>query len=172
MATIETHFHNEADEEIDKAVDLYTDDIVWEASARRLIFRGKQAVANNYRKMVGSINNVRIEPLYRFGTENRGWMIVLPNSHWPATGLPIYRLRSDPRLRCGWFGFSRCLRPRFHARWYMRCFGRVNDISDRITAALRRSCVSLPHHTSPSSWSLQCAIRGAHIVQYLPPNFY
>ena len=51
MATVEAHFHSEADDEIDKTLDLYTDDIVWGASARRLIFRGKQVVADNYRKI-------------------------------------------------------------------------------------------------------------------------
>ena len=61
MATVEAHFHSEADDEVDKALDLYTDDIVWEAPARRLIFRGKQAVADNYRKMFASIQNIRHE---------------------------------------------------------------------------------------------------------------
>jgi ketosteroid isomerase-like protein len=54
LAAVEAHFHSEANDEIDKALDLYTNDIVWEAPARRLIFRGKQAVADNYRKMFGS----------------------------------------------------------------------------------------------------------------------
>ncbi len=41
LATVEAHFHSEAANEVDEALKLYTDDIVWEAPARNLIFQGK-----------------------------------------------------------------------------------------------------------------------------------
>ena len=36
LATVEAHFHSEAENEVDQALELYTDDIVWEAPARNL----------------------------------------------------------------------------------------------------------------------------------------
>ena len=42
LATVEAHFHSEAANEVDEALKLYTDDIVWEAPARNLIFQGKE----------------------------------------------------------------------------------------------------------------------------------
>jgi hypothetical protein len=44
LAAVEAHFHNEGLNEIEKACELYTDDIVWEAPARNLRFAKKQDV--------------------------------------------------------------------------------------------------------------------------------
>ena len=41
LAAVEAHFHNEGLNEIEKACELYTDDIVWEAPARNLRFLKK-----------------------------------------------------------------------------------------------------------------------------------
>jgi len=54
LAAVEAHFHSEASNEIEKALELYTDDIVWESPARNLIFRGKEATGKNYRRMFSS----------------------------------------------------------------------------------------------------------------------
>ena len=71
MATVEAHFHSEAANEVDEALKLYTDDIVWEAPARNLIFQGKEDVGNNYRKIFASIRDVEFRNLQRFATEDR-----------------------------------------------------------------------------------------------------
>ena len=72
LAAVEAHFHSEAANEVEKALDLYTDDIVWEAPARGLRFEGKEAVAANYRKMFASERDVEfVENLQRFATEDR-----------------------------------------------------------------------------------------------------
>ena len=71
LAVVDTHFHSEATGEIEKAVALYTDDIVWEAPARQLILHGKRAAAENYRKMFGSMADVQATMLRRFATEDR-----------------------------------------------------------------------------------------------------
>ncbi|HZA22738.1 MAG TPA: nuclear transport factor 2 family protein, partial [Dehalococcoidia bacterium] len=71
LAVVEAHFHSEAANEIEQALELYTDNIVWEAPARRLVFKGKEAVAENYRKIFTSIKNVEFRNLDRFATENR-----------------------------------------------------------------------------------------------------
>lgn len=71
LAAVEEHFHSEAAEEIEKALELYTDDIVWESPARGLRFEGKEATAANYRKMFASMRDVKFQPIQRFATEDR-----------------------------------------------------------------------------------------------------
>ncbi len=71
LATVEAHFHSEAANEVDEALKLYTDDIVWEAPARNMIFQGKEDVGNNYRKIFASIRDVEFRNLQRFATEDR-----------------------------------------------------------------------------------------------------
>jgi steroid delta-isomerase-like uncharacterized protein len=69
LALVEGHFHSERANEIEKALELYTDDIVWEGPARKVRFQGKQAVADMYRKMFASLQDVQIQHLQRFATD-------------------------------------------------------------------------------------------------------
>lgn len=71
LAAVEAHFHSEAINEVEQSLDLYTDDVVWEAPARNLIFRGKDAVATNYRRIFGSMENIEFKNLDRFATGDR-----------------------------------------------------------------------------------------------------
>ena len=71
LAAVDAHLHSEAIGEVEQAVDLYTEDAVWESPARGLVFRGKEATAANYRRMFGSIRNVEFQPVQRFATEDR-----------------------------------------------------------------------------------------------------
>jgi len=74
LACVETHFHSEAVDEVEAALHLYTDDIVWDAPALNGLdrsFSGKEAVAENYRALFAAMRNVRFEPLQRFATEDR-----------------------------------------------------------------------------------------------------
>ena len=71
LAAVEAHFHSEASNEVEQALDLYTDDVVWEAPARKLVYKGKRAVADNYRKMFAVIRDVEFRNLQRFATEDR-----------------------------------------------------------------------------------------------------
>src|SRR5262245_25551095 len=71
LAAVEAHFHSEAANEVDEALKLYTDDIVWESPARDLVFRGKKAVGDNYRKMFASFTVEEFRCLQRFATEDR-----------------------------------------------------------------------------------------------------
>lgn len=71
LAAVEAHFHSEAINEVEQSLDLYTDDVVWEAPARNLIFRGKDAVATNYRGIFGSMENIEFKNLDRFATGDR-----------------------------------------------------------------------------------------------------
>ncbi len=71
LAAVEAHFHSEAANEVDEALKLYTDDIVWESPVRKLVFRGKEAVGENYRKMFASFTVEEFRCLQRFATEDR-----------------------------------------------------------------------------------------------------
>jgi ketosteroid isomerase-like protein len=71
LAAVEAHFHSEAANEVDEALKLYTDDIVWESPVRNLVFRGKAAVGENYRKMFASFTVEEFRCLQRFATEDR-----------------------------------------------------------------------------------------------------
>ena len=71
LAAVEAHFHGEATGDIEAAVDLYTEDAVWESPARGLIFRGKEETAANYRRMFASLRNVEFRQVERFATEDR-----------------------------------------------------------------------------------------------------
>jgi ketosteroid isomerase-like protein len=68
------HFHSEAVNEVEAALDLYTDDIIWEAPALNGLdrsFSGKQDLAKNYRELFASMRNVRFQSLQCFATEDR-----------------------------------------------------------------------------------------------------
>lgn len=74
LACVEGHFHSEAVNEIEAALELYTDDIIWEAPAPNGLnrsFTGKQAVAQNYRELFASMREVEFQLLQRFATEDR-----------------------------------------------------------------------------------------------------
>ena len=71
LAAVDAHFHNEGLNEIEKACEGYTDDIVWEAPARNLRFVNKQDVIDNYRKMFASVKDVEFRSLQRFATPDR-----------------------------------------------------------------------------------------------------
>ena len=71
LAVVEGHFEAESTQDVEKGLELYTDDVVWEAPARGLHFEGKEAVAANYRAMFASIADVDLQKLQRFATEDR-----------------------------------------------------------------------------------------------------
>ena len=74
LACVEKHFHSEAVDEVEAALDLYTDDVIWDAPALNGLdrrFSGKDAVAKNYRELFASMRNVRFQFLQLFATEDR-----------------------------------------------------------------------------------------------------
>ena len=76
LAVVEAHFHSEAANEVEEAVKLYTEDIVWEAPNRNLVFVGKDAVADNYRKMFACS-----EPAWLFSGSGSLQRVVVPSRH-------------------------------------------------------------------------------------------
>src|ERR1700745_1936463 len=71
LAAVEAHFHNEGLNDIEKACEFYTEDIVWEAPARNLRFLNKEDVIDNYRKMFASSKDIEFRNLQRFATRDR-----------------------------------------------------------------------------------------------------
>lgn len=71
LAVVEAHFHSEAVNEIENALELYTDDVVWESPVRNLLFHGKEQAGENYRKMFASFKVEEFRCIDRFATEDR-----------------------------------------------------------------------------------------------------
>ena len=74
LKVVESHFHSEAVNEVEAALETFTNDIVWEAPAPNGLnrsFSGKEAVAKNYRELFASMRNVKFQFLQRFATEDR-----------------------------------------------------------------------------------------------------
>ena len=71
LAVAEAHFHSEANNEVDRALALFTDDVVWESPTRGLVLRGKSEAGANYRRMFNSFSVESFRCLQRFATEDR-----------------------------------------------------------------------------------------------------
>ena len=74
LAAVDNHFHSEALNEVEAALETFTDDIVWEAPALNgldRVYRGKKDVEKNYRELFESMRNVQFTFLQRFATEDR-----------------------------------------------------------------------------------------------------
>lgn len=70
LEVVAAHIENEG-RDPDSVLPLYTDDVVLEIPARGLVFDNKPAIAANYRRMFSAIENVELQPLDRFATQDR-----------------------------------------------------------------------------------------------------
>jgi ketosteroid isomerase-like protein len=74
LACVERHFHSEAENDVEAALKLYTDDIIFEAAALNGLnrsFSGKETVAKFYRELWATMGDVKFQTLQRFATEDR-----------------------------------------------------------------------------------------------------
>jgi ketosteroid isomerase-like protein len=74
LACVDGHFHSEAENDIEAALELYTDDIIFEAGALNGLnrsFSGKQPVAKFYRELWATMKDIEFQFLQRFATEDR-----------------------------------------------------------------------------------------------------
>ena len=74
LASVAGHFHSEAENDVEAALKLYTDDIIFEAAALNGLnrsFSGKDAVARFYRELWATMADVKFQTLQRFATEDR-----------------------------------------------------------------------------------------------------
>ena len=69
IAAVEEHFHNENPDSVEKAVELYTDDIAWEIPARGLLLTNKDDVVAAYRNIFKSLVYEKVFHLRRFATD-------------------------------------------------------------------------------------------------------
>jgi ketosteroid isomerase-like protein len=65
------HFAWENPDQVDRLGDLYHDDIVWEVPSRRIIYRGKKDVLDNYKRVFESAQGLKQDPVERYGTADR-----------------------------------------------------------------------------------------------------
>jgi hypothetical protein len=70
LAAVDAHFHNENPADIDKAIALYGDSIVWEVPARGVLLRDKAAVKDAYLKLFDSYQIHKMVQIRRFGAGN------------------------------------------------------------------------------------------------------
>lgn len=62
LACVDGHFHSEAENNVEAALELYTDDIIFEAPALNGLnrsFSGKEAVAKFYRELWATMRDVK-----------------------------------------------------------------------------------------------------------------
>jgi ketosteroid isomerase-like protein len=73
LRAVEAHFHSEGAEDVERALELYTDDILWESHGDPKLgtHRGKDAVAESYRRMWACMKNAEFENLSRFATADK-----------------------------------------------------------------------------------------------------
>jgi ketosteroid isomerase-like protein len=74
LASVDGHFHSEAENDVEAALKLYMDDIIFEAAALNSLnrsFSGKQAVEKFYREIWATMKDVKFQGLQRFATEDR-----------------------------------------------------------------------------------------------------
>ena len=74
LACVDGHFHSEALNDVEAALGLYTDDIIFEAAALNGLnrsFSRKEAVARFYRELWATMPDVEFQCLQRFATEDR-----------------------------------------------------------------------------------------------------
>jgi len=69
LATVDAHFHSEIQQDMDQAIDLYGDSIVWGAPARGVLLRGKVAVRQAYLDLSSRCTFFH-QPVRRFVTGN------------------------------------------------------------------------------------------------------
>ncbi|HVW40635.1 MAG TPA: nuclear transport factor 2 family protein [Amycolatopsis sp.] len=69
LEVVEAHFHNENPEDVDKAIALYADDIVWEAPGRGIVYTNAADVKAAYLDIFKTLTYHKTTALRRFATE-------------------------------------------------------------------------------------------------------
>lgn len=84
LAAVEEHFHYENPDGIERAVALYTDDIVWEVPSRHRLQTNRDVVEQEYREIFASAEGMERQLLERFATEDR--VVTDEILHFRVTG--------------------------------------------------------------------------------------
>jgi ketosteroid isomerase-like protein len=70
LQVVQAHFHNENPDDVDKAIALYTDDIVWEAPSRGQVYLNAADVKHTYYGIFNTLVFDKTIALRRFATED------------------------------------------------------------------------------------------------------
>lgn len=70
VRVVEAHFHNENPDDIDKAIELYADEITWEVPARGVRYHDHASVRAAYLKLFQTYQVKAITPIKRLAAEN------------------------------------------------------------------------------------------------------
>jgi SnoaL-like domain len=73
LRVVDAHFHSENPDDIDKAIELYGEEIVWEVPARGVLLRSHAAVKEAYLGIFKSYKIHSMTPIRRFGADN--WVV-------------------------------------------------------------------------------------------------
>jgi ketosteroid isomerase-like protein len=69
LAVVDAHFHNESPETVEHAIELYGENISWEAPTRGVVMKDPDSVLAAYREIFKTIRYRSTIPLRRFATE-------------------------------------------------------------------------------------------------------
>lgn len=70
LEVVQAHFHNENPDLVEKAIELYADEISWEAPVRGVVMHDRAAILEAYRGIFRTVKYRKVIPLRRFATEN------------------------------------------------------------------------------------------------------
>ncbi len=68
---VDMHLHEENPDRIDECIKLYTEDALWEAPARNVIYRGRETIKRMYLRVFQSAGGITFYPVERFATPDR-----------------------------------------------------------------------------------------------------
>lgn len=69
ISVVEAHFHNETPDAVEAAIDLYSEDITWEAPTRGIVMNDRDDILQAYRGIFSTVVYRSFIPLRRFATE-------------------------------------------------------------------------------------------------------
>lgn len=70
LAAVQAHFHNENPDDVDKAIALYTDDIIWEAPSRGMVYTDPADVRAAYMDIFQTLVYDKTIAIRRIATED------------------------------------------------------------------------------------------------------
>ena len=136
LRAVEAHFHNENPDDVDKAIALYTDDIIWEAPSRGMVYTDPAEVRSAYMDIFKTLVYDKIISLRRVATEEFVFddqiaHVTVVGDKMPNLPYPIGTKMSVRLVHCFQMRDGKIAREIAHEIWRER--GAAND-NDSIPA--------------------------------------
>ncbi|MFI6689770.1 nuclear transport factor 2 family protein [Streptomyces sp. NPDC050485] len=132
VEVVAAHLDREA-RDIEAALALYTDDVVWEAPSRGVILRGKERIAENYRDLFGCLHIHSTTLLRQIATEE--WVfndkllsVTITGDRIPGLDFPVGMKLSVRKLGAFQLRDGLICREISHESW--RPAGSITDNDD------------------------------------------